>query len=116
LQENGMMYVEPKMVLFLDSVQTTCGGASSACGPCCRPSNQKIFIDLDFFDKLPTRFGLKGSDFAIAYVIAHELGHPFKTLLETSGTVREIQQKLSQKEGNKLSVSHELQADFYDGL
>jgi len=59
LQENGMMYVEPKMVLFLDSVQTTCGGVSSACGPCCRPSNQKIFIDLDFFDKLPTRFGLK---------------------------------------------------------
>jgi len=99
-----MMYFEHKMVLFRGSVKRTCGGASSASGPCYCPGDQKVFIDLDFFDELRTRFGLKGSDFAIAYVIAHELGHHFKTLLETSGKVRDMQQKVIQKEGNKLSI------------
>ena len=115
-QENGMTYVEPKMVLFRGSVQTACGGASSASGPFYCPGDQKIYMDLDFFDELQTRFGAKGGDYAIAYVIAHEVGHHVQTLLGTSGKVRELQQKVSKTEGNKLSVSLELQADFYAGL
>jgi uncharacterized protein len=115
-QENGMTYVEPKMVLFRGSVQTACGGASSASGPFYCPGDQKVYMDLDFFDELKTRFGAKGGDYAIAYVIAHEVGHHVQTLLGTSGKVRELQQKVSKTKGNKLSVSLELQADFYAGL
>jgi len=115
-EENGMTYVEPKMVLFRGSVQSACGGATSASGPFYCPGDQKIYMDLDFFDELQTRFGAKGGDYAIAYVIAHEVGHHVQTLLGTSGKVRQLQQSLSKTEGNKLSVSLELQADFYAGL
>jgi uncharacterized protein len=115
-EENGIKYVEPKMVLFRGSVQTACGGASSASGPFYCPGDQKVYMDLDFFDELRTRFGAKGGDYAIAYVIAHEVGHHVQTLLGTSGEVRKLQQKVSDVEGNKLSVCLELQADFYAGL
>lgn len=115
-EENGMTYVEPKMVLFRGSVQSACGGATSASGPFYCSGDQKIYMDLDFFDELQTRFGAKGGDYAIAYVIAHEVGHHVQTLLGTSGKVRQLQQSLSTTEGNKLSVSLELQADFYAGL
>ncbi|MFY7741731.1 MAG: neutral zinc metallopeptidase [Flavobacterium sp.] len=115
-EENGMTYKEPGMVLFRSSVQTECGGATSASGPFYCPADQKIYMDLDFFDELQTRFGAQGGDYAIAYVIAHEVGHHVQTLLGTSGKVRQLQQKLSKEEGNKLSVSLELQADFYAGL
>lgn len=115
-EENGIKYVEPKMVLFRGSVQTACGGASSASGPFYCPGDQKVYMDLDFFDELRTRFGAKGGDYAIAYVIAHEVGHHVQTLLGTSGEVRKLQQKVSEVEGNKLSVCLELQADFYAGL
>ena len=115
-EENGMTYVEPKMVLFRGSVQSACGGATSASGPFYCPGDQKVYMDLDFFDELKTRFGAKGGDYAIAYVIAHEVGHHVQTLLGTSGKVRQLQQSLSKTEGNKLSVSLELQADFYAGL
>lgn len=115
-EENGMTYIEPKMVLFRGSVQSACGGATSASGPFYCPGDQKIYMDLDFFDELQTRFGAKGGDYAIAYVIAHEVGHHVQTLLGTSGKVRQLQQSLSTTEGNKLSVSLELQADFYAGL
>jgi predicted metalloprotease len=115
-QENGMSYEEPGMVLFRSSVQSACGGATSASGPFYCPADQKIYMDLDFFDELQTRFGAQGGDYAIAYVIAHEVGHHVQTLLGTSGKVRQLQQKLSKEEGNKLSVSLELQADFYAGL
>lgn len=115
-EENGMTYKEPGMVLFRGSVQTECGGATSASGPFYCPADQKIYMDLDFFDELQTRFGAQGGDYAIAYVIAHEVGHHVQTLLGTSGKVRQLQQKLSKAEGNKLSVSLELQADFYAGL
>lgn len=115
-EENGMTYKEPGMVLFRGSVQTECGGATSASGPFYCPADQKIYMDLDFFDELQTRFGAQGGDYAIAYVIAHEVGHHVQTLLGTSGKVRQFQQKLSKAEGNKLSVSLELQADFYAGL
>lgn len=115
-EENGMSYEEPGMVLFRSSVQSACGGATSASGPFYCPADQKIYMDLDFFDELQTRFGAQGGDYAIAYVIAHEVGHHVQTLLGTSGKVRQLQQKLSKEEGNKLSVSLELQADFYAGL
>ncbi|MCB0443416.1 MAG: neutral zinc metallopeptidase [Flavobacterium sp.] len=115
-EENGMTYKEPGMVLFRGSVQTECGGATSASGPFYCPADQKIYMDLDFFDELQTRFGAQGGDYAIAYVIAHEVGHHVQTLLGTSGKVRQLQQKMSKAEGNKLSVSLELQADFYAGL
>jgi uncharacterized protein len=115
-QENNMQYQEPKMVLFSDNVETACGSATAASGPFYCPSDQKVYMDLVFFNELQTKFGAKGGDFAVAYVIAHEVGHHIQTLLGTSGKVRELQQSKSQAEGNKLSVALELQADFYAGL
>ena len=115
-EENGETYEEPKLVLFRDAVQTACGGASSASGPFYCPLDRKVYMDLAFFEELQTRFGAKGGDFAIAYVIAHEVGHHVQTLLGTSAKVREMQQNLSEAEANKLSVAQELQADFYAGL
>ena len=115
-KENGMTYQEPKMVLFSGSVQSACGGASSASGPFYCPADQKVYMDLTFFEELRTRFGAKGGDFAIAYVIAHEVGHHVQTILGTSGKVRELQQQKPKAEANRLSVCLELQADFYAGL
>ncbi|MEW5675489.1 neutral zinc metallopeptidase [Flavobacterium enshiense] len=115
-QENGMTYEEPKMVLFTGQVQTACGGATSASGPFYCPGDKKVYMDLDFFEELRTRFGAKGGDFAIAYVIAHEVGHHVQTLLGTSGKVRQLQAGKSDAEANELSVCLELQADFYAGL
>ncbi|WP_264558890.1 neutral zinc metallopeptidase [Flavobacterium sp. N2270] len=109
-------YEEPGMVLFSGSVQTACGGASSASGPFYCPADKKVYMDLTFFEELRTRFGAKGGDFAIAYVIAHEVGHHVQTLMGTSGKVRQLQQQKSKVEGNRLSVCLELQADFYAGL
>ncbi|WP_269236860.1 KPN_02809 family neutral zinc metallopeptidase [Flavobacterium flavigenum] len=114
--ENGMTYKNPKLVLFRGSVQTACGGASSASGPFYCPGDQKVYMDLDFFDELKTKFGAKGGDFAIAYVIAHEIGHHVQTLLGTSAKMREAQEGKSEAEANKLSVALELQADFYAGV
>lgn len=115
-EENGMTYEEPKMVLFTGQVQTACGGATSASGPFYCPGDKKVYMDLDFFEELRTRFGAKGGDFAIAYVIAHEVGHHVQTLLGTSGKVRQLQSGKSDAEANQLSVCLELQADFYAGL
>lgn len=115
-QENGMTYEEPKLVLFKGSVETACGGASSASGPFYCPGDKKVYMDLAFFEELKSRFGAQGGDFAIAYVIAHEIGHHVQTLLGTSAKMRQDQQGLSEREANKLSVALELQADFYAGL
>jgi len=115
-KENGLTYKEPKLVLFRDAVQTACGGASSASGPFYCPTDQKVYMDLAFFDELQSRFGAKGGDFAIAYVIAHEVGHHVQTLLGTSDKVRSLQAKTNEKGANRLSVALELQADFYAGL
>ncbi|CAD0007697.1 MAG TPA: neutral zinc metallopeptidase [Flavobacterium sp.] len=114
--ENGMTYKAPKLVLFRGSVQTACGGASSASGPFYCPGDQKVYMDLAFFEELKTKFGAKGGDFAIAYVIAHEIGHHIQTLLGTSEQMRRDQEGKSEAEANKLSVALELQADFYAGV
>jgi predicted metalloprotease len=114
--ENNLTYEEPKLVLFRGSVQTACGGASSASGPFYCPGDRVVYMDLNFFEDLKSRFGAEGGDFAIAYVIAHEVGHHVQTLLGTSAKVREQQQNLSETGANKLSVALELQADFYAGL
>lgn len=114
--ENGAEYREPGVVLFSDAIQTACGNASAASGPFYCPSDEKIYMDLQFFEELRTRFGAQGGDFAIAYVIAHEVGHHVQNLVGTAGEVRQKQQRLSQAEANELSVSLELQADFYAGV
>ncbi|CAM3293575.1 Metalloprotease [Flavobacterium longum] len=115
-EDNGMTYEEPKLVLFRDGVQTGCGGATSQSGPFYCPADRKVYMDLGFFEELRTRFGAKGGDFAIAYVIAHEIGHHVQNLLGTSGEVHQQQQQSSEKDANKLSVSLELQADYYAGV
>ena len=116
-RENNLgVYKQPQMVLFSDTVNSQCGGATVASGPFYCPVDQTVYIDLSFFEELRTRFGAKGGDFAIAYVIAHEVGHHVQTLLETSQKVRQAQQGITQTAANKYSVALELQADFYAGL
>ncbi|MEO2062980.1 MAG: neutral zinc metallopeptidase [Christiangramia sp.] len=112
----NMTYNEPGMVLFSDAVRTGCGNASAATGPFYCPADQKVYMDLTFFEELRTRFGAKGGDFAIAYVIAHEVGHHVQNVLGTASEVRRLQQQSSQTEANELSVAMELQADFYAGI
>lgn len=114
--EHGMTYKNPKLVLFRGSVNTACGGASSASGPFYCPGDQKVYMDLGFFEELKTKFGAEGGDFAIAYVIAHEIGHHVQTLLGTSAKMHQAQEGKSETEANKLSVALELQADFYAGV
>lgn len=114
-QNNIGEYNKPTMVLFTDAVSTGCGNASSASGPFYCPADQKLYMDLAFFDELKTRFGAQGGDFAIAYVTAHEIGHHVQTLLGTSQKVRQLQQQ-NRNDANQLSVALELQADFYAGL
>jgi predicted metalloprotease len=115
-QENNMQFENPKLVLFTGGVETDCGNATSASGPFYCPGDQKVYMDLAFFEELKTRFGAQGGDFATAYVIAHEIGHHVQTLLGTSAKMRQMQEGKSQAEANKLSVALELQADFYAGV
>lgn len=113
---NNLEYVAPTVVLFENQVQTACGGASAAVGPFYCPGDQKVYMDMGFFAELQSTYEAKGGDFAIAYVLAHEVGHHIQTLLGTSSKVRQLQQGMSEKEANKLSVALELQADFYAGV
>lgn len=108
-------YKKPKLVLFSDQVRSACGSASAAVGPFYCPGDEKVYIDLSFFRELRQRFGAPG-DFAMAYVVAHEVGHHIQNLLGTSDKVRTLQQRAGEREGNKLSVKLELQADFYAGV
>ena len=115
-QENNMEYEQPKMVLFTGGVETACGSATSASGPFYCPGDKKVYMDLDFFEELKTRFGAQGGDFATAYVIAHEVGHHLQTIMGTSAWMRQKQEGLSEADANKYSVCLELQADFYAGV
>ena len=108
-------YQNPTLVLFRDGVSSGCGNASAASGPFYCPADQKVYIDLSFFKELKDRFGAPG-DFAMAYVIAHEVGHHIQYLMGTSDKIQEMRSNLSEKEYNKQSVNLELQADFYAGV
>lgn len=114
--ENGMTYENPKLILFTSNIETGCGSATAASGPFYCPGDQTLYMDMAFFSELQSRFGAKGGDFAIAYVIAHEVGHHVQTLIGTSAKMRKMQEGVSEAEANKLSVALELQADFYAGL
>jgi predicted metalloprotease len=114
-QQLGKDYIEPKLVLFTESNQSGCGFASAATGPFYCPLDQSVYIDLSFYNQLSTRFGASG-DFAMAYVVAHEVGHHVQKLLGTSDKVHAARERLNERDGNKLSVALELQADFYAGV
>lgn len=114
--QSGNQYPQPKMVLFSDQVNTACGAASASTGPFYCPGDQKVYMDLVFFDELRTRFGAKGGDFAVAYVVAHEVGHHIQTVLGTSNKMRQMQRSMSKAQANQLSVCLELQADFFAGI
>ena len=114
-QKHGRTYQPPKLVLFRDSVNSACGMAQSAMGPFYCPRDQKVYIDLGFYDQLKKRHNAPG-DFAQAYVIAHEVGHHIQTLLGISEKVHAARRKLSPVEGNQLSVKQELQADCFAGV
>jgi predicted metalloprotease len=111
----GKRYQEPGLVLFSNTTSSACGHAQSAMGPFYCPADQKVYIDLQFYDDLQSRFGAPG-DFAQAYVIAHEVGHHVQTLLGTSKKVRQAQSRANKAQANQLQVRMELQADCYAGL
>ncbi|MGD9151566.1 MAG: neutral zinc metallopeptidase [Desulfobacterales bacterium] len=111
----GKTYREPRLVLFSGAVQSACGFAQAAMGPFYCPADQKVYIDLSFYQDLKNRHGAPG-DFAQAYVIAHEIGHHVQTLLGISEKVHSARKRLSQVEGNRLSVMQELQADCFAGV
>lgn len=108
-------YREPRMVLYSDYVQSACGNTSSAVGPFYCPADEKVYIDLSFYDELKNRFHAPG-DFAMAYVIGHEVGHHVQHLLGITDQMNEIRQRVSQTEYNKYSVKLELQADYLAGV
>jgi uncharacterized protein len=109
-EKRGLTYEEPKLVLFRDSVQSACGAASSSVGPFYCPGDHKLYIDLRFYEELKQRFEAPG-DFAMAYVIAHEVGHHVQTLLNTGGHVSP-----EQKRTKEYSIRFELQADYLAGV
>ncbi len=114
-QEMGHSYEYPKLVLFSGAVESACGYAGSATGPFYCPGDRKVYIDLSFFNELQDRFQAPG-DFAMAYVIAHEIGHHVQTLLGISDQVMSQRSRLSETEFNKQMVRMELQADFLAGV
>lgn len=114
-QKMGKNYPEPTLVLFRDATQSACGSASSASGPFYCPGDEKVYIDLSFYQDLQSRFQAPG-DFAMAYVVAHEVGHHVQNTLGISDKVHQMRQQLSEGEYNKYSVMLELQADFFAGV
>ncbi len=114
LPRHGSQYRPAKLVLFRDVVQSACGFAQSATGPFYCPGDEKVYIDLGFYDELARRFGAPG-DFAQAYVLAHEVGHHVQTVLGISKQVRQRQSR-NPRQANQLSVAMELQADCLAGV
>jgi len=113
-EQSGIQYHHAKLVLFRDYTQSGCGSAESATGPFYCPADQKVYIDLGFYDELKRRFGAPG-EFAQAYVLAHELGHHVQNILGIDRKVRNLQQQ-NPRERNPLSVDLELQADCFAGI
>ncbi|MFY0255626.1 neutral zinc metallopeptidase [Chitinophaga sp. 30R24] len=114
-QEDNKTYQVPGMVLFEQGTTSGCGFAESAMGPFYCPADEKVYLDVTFFDELEQKFGVKG-DFSKAYVIAHEVGHHVQHLLGISTKMQAMRSRLSEKDYNKLSVMLELQADFLAGV
>ena len=114
-RDMGRQYREPKLVLFRDATRTECGVGQAAMGPFYCPADQKVYLDLGFFDELARRFQVPGQ-FPQAYVIAHEIGHHVQNLLGISGKVQQMRQSMSKRDGNALSVRTELQADCFAGV
>ena len=112
LQKN---YEKPKLVVFTDQVRSACGMASAAVGPFYCPGDSNVYLDFSFFEELQQKFHAKG-DFAMAYVIGHEVGHHVQNLLGISDQVTRLQARAGEAEGNKLSVRLELQADYLAGV
>jgi len=113
--ENSSSYSAPKLVMFDDAVESACGGASSAMGPFYCPADHKVYIDLSFCGELRDHFRAPGN-FAVAYVVAHEVGHHIQNLMGISEQVQRQRGRLSEADYNKLSVKLELQADFLAGV
>ncbi|MCS3798137.1 neutral zinc metallopeptidase [Niastella sp. OAS944] len=113
--QGGKKYVEPTLVMFRQSVQSACGMAGAATGPFYCPGDQQVYIDLSFFEDMQNKLNASG-DFAMAYVIAHEVGHHIQKLNGTSDKMNQLRQRLSEEEYNKYSVKLELQADFLAGV
>lgn len=114
-QAQGAQYKEPRLTLFRGSTPTACGQGEAAMGPFYCPADQRVYIDLDFYDTLKNRLGAPG-DFAQAYVIAHEVGHHVQNLVGTSAKLEQARRRVSEVEYNALSVRLELQADCYAGI
>lgn len=115
LGKENVEYVEPKLVLFSGSVQSACGTAGSSTGPFYCPADGKVYIDLSFYNELQDRFQAPG-DFAMAYVIAHEVGHHVQNILGITEQVMAVREKVSETEYNRYSVRMELQADYLAGV
>jgi predicted metalloprotease len=113
--EMGMQYREPKLVLFSGQVQSACGFSSAATGPFYCSGDDRIYIDLLFLEQLQERLGA-GGDFAVAYIVSHEVGHHVQKQLGTLGEVHSLQQQVSKNQYNELTVRLKLQADFYAGV
>lgn len=114
-QQSGKTYREPKLILFRGSVESACGNASAASGPFYCSGDESIYIDLSFCDVLKERFQAQG-DFAVAYVISHEVGHHVQKLLGILEDVQEQRARMGQSESNAITVKLELQADFLAGV
>ena len=114
-QKNGRQYREPTLVLFTDQVRSACGIAGAAVGPFYCPGDEKVYIDLAFYEELRRQFNAPG-DFAQAYVVAHEVGHHVQKLLGITQRVDAMQRQMGEREGNEMSVRLELQADFFAGV
>ncbi|WP_069659986.1 KPN_02809 family neutral zinc metallopeptidase [Arcticibacter eurypsychrophilus] len=112
---NQMRYEKPVLTLFTDQISSGCGAASSQTGPFYCPADSKVYIDLSFYNDLKERFGAPG-DFAMAYVVAHEVGHHIQHLLGTTDRIDNMRGRLSESKLNEQSVRLELQADFYAGV
>ncbi|ALR31998.1 metalloprotease [Chryseobacterium sp. IHB B 17019] len=117
-KENGMTYTPPKIILFENTTQSGCGTAQSAMGPFYCPADQSVYMDMRFFNELQQRFGAQVTEFTVAYVLAHEVGHHVQTLLGTTQKVDQLRRsgRYSEADMNRVSVATELQADFYAGL
>lgn len=116
--ENNMKYIPAKVVIFENTTSSGCGTAQSEMGPFYCPADQSVYMDMSFFNELQQRFGAKVTEFTVAYVLAHEMGHHVQTLLGTTQKVNQLRQsgRYSEVEMNRVSVATELQADFYAGV